>query len=462
MTRLDFLFFPLSLSDQPVCFCQVSGTLIQTKTTLLNLQKCRGGERSVPPTSGRISHNRRGGAKEGATPLSVRKEVDPSRVIVAQYIGRRRRMPPELLNSMTLCCPKHPASHDRTQIVHRSDTDTHNQVQEIVEEALKHIGRVIRNSEVQMHVPILLEGSIDPDIYTGETPWRHTLTNFVHSIDGFFVVGLIIHRGRWTSHPRRGEDRFSGLILDNIKSNVGSVECRSKSISLPSTSPDSKISPLRCSASRVTQSLTSERVLSRMRPTTTSQMSSDNTRFTFKMQGNTWYSWKGEGGQENKDTGENPRSTLQIPSTRFGFDKRNKIIAVLYLIRNDMSLVVRQKAFLVWKKVIQNAPKALFVNLMRIVIDCLGSTLFDKRQVSKRMFRNWETTFSLRSILYLGEGFRFTRQVTCDCTPVPSLPCAARDESEDVREAAIQVFDTLYRFVGQKVFDEIPPPLLDF
>ncbi|PRP79307.1 hypothetical protein PROFUN_12448, partial [Planoprotostelium fungivorum] len=65
-----------------------------------------------------------------------------------------------------------------------------------------------------------------------------------------------------------------------------------------------------------------------------------------------------------------------------GIQQRNEILAALYLIRP-----------MIWKSVVQNTPKALkhlLVNLMRVIIDCLGSTNLDKYLV-----RLW--TISYRS-----------------------------------------------------------------
>lgn len=70
-----------------------------------------------------------------------------------------------------------------------------------------------------------------------------------------------------------------------------------------------------------------------------------------------------------------------------GVEHRNTILAALYMIRSDVSSVVRQKALLVWKAVVNNTPKTLrdiLPALMAALIDSLGSANVDKRQVASR------------------------------------------------------------------------------
>jgi hypothetical protein len=74
-------------------------------------------------------------------------------------------------------------------------------------------------------------------------------------------------------------------------------------------------------------------------------------------------------------------------SAKLGPERRNSILSALYLIRSDVSSVVRQKALLVWKDVVSNTPKTLkelLPTLMVTIINCLGSSNLDKRQVASR------------------------------------------------------------------------------
>ncbi|PRP84949.1 hypothetical protein PROFUN_07334 [Planoprotostelium fungivorum] len=518
----------------------------------------------------------------------------------------------ELLGSMAFCSPKQ-LSSCLPMIVPKLSivlTDTHNQVQEAAEEALKHIGSVIRNSEIQMHVPILLKAITDPDLYTRDALEALIHTNFVHSIDAasLSLIAPILHRGntdRSIETKKKaaqivgnmcslaetkdlepyldvmisdlksiitdpipevraisskalgsliqgmGEDKFSGLIpwlLDNMKSDVGSVErsgaaqglsevlaaldisrfetllpeilsnsnhtkpyVREGSIGLFVFLPATFTGPfqeyldqvlpcilkglsdetesVRDISLRAGQSIVNQYALSSLElllPAMEQGIFDDSWRIrqsSVQLLGDLMYHVITKSANPDAD----PCVTLD---RCIGFDKRNKILAALYMIRNDVSSVVRQKALLVWKSVVQNTPKALkdlLIDLMRIIIDCLGSANLDKRQVSGKtlgdLVQKLGDNILPEIIPILEKGLDSPdpdqRQGVCigltevmssanrtylaSYSPVliPAVRRALCDELEDVREAAAQAFDTLYRFVGQKALDEILPPLLD-
>ncbi len=61
-------------------------------------------------------------------------------------------------------------------------SDTHPAVQKATKSALSHVGSVIRNPEIQIHVPKILKALVDSD-YTKDALDSLLNTNFVHSID---------------------------------------------------------------------------------------------------------------------------------------------------------------------------------------------------------------------------------------------------------------------------------------
>eukprot|EP00850_Spirogloea_muscicola_P017739 SM000155S01668 [mRNA] locus=s155:261471:283828:+ [translate_table: standard] len=135
-----------------------------------------------------------------------------------------------------------------------------------------------------------------------------------------------------------------------------------------------------------------------------------------------------------------------------GRERRNEVLAALYMIRSDVAVSVRQAALHVWKTVVVNTPRTLkeiMAVLMRTLIASLASTSFERRQVAGRS---------------LGELVRKLGERV-----LPSIiPILARDldnysVSTQVREAAGQAFNTLYRVAGPGLASHLAmllPPLL--
>ncbi|KAF2074627.1 hypothetical protein CYY_004066 [Polysphondylium violaceum] len=91
----------------------------------------------------------------------------------------------ELLGAMAFCAPKQLSSCLPTIVPKLTNVlnDTHTKVQEAAKEALSHIGSVIRNPEIQIHVPLLLKTYDDPEIHSKELLENLLNTNYVHTID---------------------------------------------------------------------------------------------------------------------------------------------------------------------------------------------------------------------------------------------------------------------------------------
>ncbi|ORX96881.1 ARM repeat-containing protein [Basidiobolus meristosporus CBS 931.73] len=196
-----------------------------------------------------------------------------------------------------------------------------------------------------------------------------------------------------------------------------------------------------------------------------------------------------ETGEETEETAVN-ESTRKVLLETLGKDRRDRVLASLFIVRNDVSGVVRQATVSVWKSIVSNTPRTLkeiLYVVMDIIINNLASPVFDKRQVAARtlgdMVRKLGESILSEIIPILEKGLDAeesgTRQGVCiglgeimatagkvhiiDYIEalIPSVRKALLDPSPEVREAAAQAFDNLHQHVGSRAIDDILPHLLN-
>ena len=173
-----------------------------------------------------------------------------------------------------------------------------------------------------------------------------------------------------------------------------------------------------------------------------------------------------------------------------GNERRNRVLAGLYMGRSDVALLVRQASLHVWKVVVSNTPKTLreiLPTLFNLLLGCLASNSYDKRQVAARTLGDLVKKLGERVlpeiIPILKEGLESEapekRQGVCvglseimNSTSrdmimsfidslVPTVQKALCDENADVRQAAARTFDSFHNMVGSKALDDILPALLE-
>jgi HEAT repeat protein len=174
-----------------------------------------------------------------------------------------------------------------------------------------------------------------------------------------------------------------------------------------------------------------------------------------------------------------------------GIERRNAILASLYMIRSDTSAVVRQSALQVWKSVVMNTPKTLkqiLETLMRVIVSALSGNNLEKQTMAGRtlgeIVRKLGDNVMPEIIPILRAGLNGknppgTRQGACiglseiiDCstkkqledyvdTLVQAVLDGLCDEMPEVRSAAAQAFDVLQKGIGYRSIDETVPALLE-
>ena len=86
------------------------------------------------------------------------------------------------------------------------------------------------------------------------------------------------------------------------------------------------------------------------------------------------------GDDDNFGTELSQQAILRV----LGSERRNRVLAGLYMGRSDTTLNVRQAALHVWKVVVAHTPKTLreiLPTLFQLLLGCLASKSYDKRQV---------------------------------------------------------------------------------
>eukprot|EP01119_Soliformovum_irregulare_P021271 TRINITY_DN7050_c0_g1_i1.p1 TRINITY_DN7050_c0_g1~~TRINITY_DN7050_c0_g1_i1.p1 ORF type:complete len:2656 (+),score=946.17 TRINITY_DN7050_c0_g1_i1:489-7970(+) len=522
----------------------------------------------------------------------------------------------ELLGSMAFCAPKQLSACLPSIVPRLSEVlnDTHMQVQESAREALGHIGSVIRNQEIQQHVPVLLKALDDPDLWGKEALEALIHTNFVHTIDppSLSLIVPLLHRGlkdRSSDTKKKaaqiignmcslvehkdlepylpdifadmkvvivdpipevrataskalgslvkglGEEQFAGVIpwfLENMKSSAGNVE-RSGSaqglsevlagldparfenllpdilshcnhakahvregylglfIFLPSTVPAQLQSQLAKVLPSILQGLSDETesvrdislragqaIVNQYARTSLTQLLNpieaglydDNWRIRQSS-----VTLLGDLMQKiiKGDDTEHSETDTAVASERLlsalGRETRDRIQAMLYLLRADVSSTVRTISLNVWKSVVSNTPRALreiLPILMRIVIESLGNESLDKRQVAGRTLSDLVSKLgesllpeiipilevglesedgTIRQGVCLGlcEVMKATsKTLLTQYTHVltPTVQKALCDPLESVREAAGEAFEKLIKIAGQGAVEEVVPKLL--
>ncbi|KAH8417300.1 hypothetical protein KR222_008388, partial [Zaprionus bogoriensis] len=173
-----------------------------------------------------------------------------------------------------------------------------------------------------------------------------------------------------------------------------------------------------------------------------------------------------------------------------GDERRNRVLSGLYMGRSDVSLMVRQSALHVWKIVVTNTPRTLreiLPTLFGLLLGCLASTSYDKRQVAARTLGDLVRKLGERvlpeiiPILESGLNSEHSDQRQGVCiglseimastskemvlsfvhSLVPTVRKALADPLPEVREAAAKTFESLHSTVGSRALDDILPHMLE-
>lgn len=173
-----------------------------------------------------------------------------------------------------------------------------------------------------------------------------------------------------------------------------------------------------------------------------------------------------------------------------GQEGRDRVLSILYIVRQDTVGQVRQASIHIWKALVHNTPKTtreILPTLVKLIIDLLGSEAADQRETASRtlgelcrksgdrilsevlpMMRSAISSSSART--REGACMALTEMLETSSSDhleahedmiVEAVRTALIDEDSEVRVAAARTFDALQETFGTAAIDQTIPTLLE-
>ncbi|KAJ7504446.1 armadillo-type protein [Mycena galericulata] len=173
-----------------------------------------------------------------------------------------------------------------------------------------------------------------------------------------------------------------------------------------------------------------------------------------------------------------------------GVERRDRILAALYLVRQDGVGVVRQSSIQIWKALVNNTPRTvreILPELVRQILHLISSDEFEQQETAGRTVGEICRKFGDR---ILGEVMAILRTNSTSMDPttregvcltlseimenstdsqregheddiISIVRVSLVDDESNVRSAAAKAFDILQEHLGPKAIDQTIPTLLD-
>ncbi|KAL7422316.1 translational activator of GCN4 [Cryptotrichosporon argae] len=194
--------------------------------------------------------------------------------------------------------------------------------------------------------------------------------------------------------------------------------------------------------------------------------------------------------EEDETAGRGADNARKALLEALGPERRDRVLATLYIVRQDAVSVVRQASIHIWKALVQNTPRTtreILPVLMRILVALLGSSHYDQQETASRTIgelcrKNGERIIGeivpiLRAAITSTD--ERTKEGAClafsdvmeaasrdaiedhETTIIAAVRGALVDSSVDVRAAAARTFDTMQQYMGARAIDQTIPTLLE-
>ncbi|WWC61174.1 uncharacterized protein I303_103754 [Kwoniella dejecticola CBS 10117] len=173
-----------------------------------------------------------------------------------------------------------------------------------------------------------------------------------------------------------------------------------------------------------------------------------------------------------------------------GQERRDRVLATLYIVRQDAVSIVRQASIHIWKALVQNTPRTtreILPVLMQLLMSLLGSPEVEQQETASRTLgelcrKNGERIFGeIIPILQKAISAPDARSKEGACLAfadvmaatnkevisdhedaiISSVRAALVDTEPSVRAAAARTFDAMQHYMGAKAIDQTIPTLLE-
>ncbi|WWC90100.1 uncharacterized protein L201_005033 [Kwoniella dendrophila CBS 6074] len=173
-----------------------------------------------------------------------------------------------------------------------------------------------------------------------------------------------------------------------------------------------------------------------------------------------------------------------------GQERRDRVLATLYIVRQDAVSIVRQASIHIWKALVQNTPRTtreILPVLMQLIMSLLGSPEVDQQETASRTLgelcrKNGERIFGeiipilqkaitspdARSkegacLAFADVMAATNKEVIADHEDaiISAVRAALVDTEPSVRAAAARTFDSMQHYMGAKAIDQTIPTLLE-
>ena len=199
-------------------------------------------------------------------------------------------------------------------------------------------------------------------------------------------------------------------------------------------------------------------------------------------------SFSAEDGAQSSNASADAANAMLLDS--LGRAARNRVLALLYLLRCDVESAVRQSAVALWKTVVPHAGRVLREvtgDLVQHIVSSLGADGFDRREIAGKALGELVKKLGdavlpdVLPFLRAGLGHEDAKRRVGVCMGlqqvfehasaaqvadyagalVPAVQSALCDDEDAVRAAAAQAFGTLHRQVGKLALDAVLPSFLE-